>query len=515
MNQSQPNKSKLTCNLNFAIMLFFSALLVHLTLISSGQKVSPSNDAINVNPDTHLKINFDSKPQLGKSGFIKIFDNASDTLVDLLDLSIPPGPTSPDTTKGAIYSPVPYKYVSGNFTNKNTKPGTPSGLALPTSDKYQLTIIGRFTDGFHFYPVILNGNSATIYPHNNILDYGKTYYVQIDSEVFLTEGEEFKGIKGKEWSFSTKSSSPSLSSGTLTVSHDGSGDFNTIQGALDFIPDLNPNGITIFIKNGTYEEIVYFRNKSNINIIGENRDSVIIKYANNEVFNPHPPNIKTNELPGTFPSRRAAFAADNCKGLRLENMTIMTTAKGQAEGLLLNGEEMYVNHVTIIGSGDALQTNGSAYFNDCLIIGDGDTVLGRGPTFFKNCELRSFGTFMWIRNTEANHGNVFVNCIFKALGNETEIARTPTNHGKNYPFCEAVLLNCYLSGISPVGWGDVGGDPTNIHYWEFNSKNLSDSILVDTKHRHTASRQLIADKDSILIANYLNPSFVLGGWNPE
>jgi pectin methylesterase-like acyl-CoA thioesterase len=130
-------------------------------------------------------------------------------------------------------------------------------------------------------------------------------------------------------------------------------------------------------------------------------------------------------------------------------MTIMTTAKGQAEGLLLNGEQMFIKNVTIIGSGDALQTNGSAYFVNCLIIGDGDTVLGRGPAFFKNCELRSYGTFMWIRNTEANHGNIFVDCTFKTLGNgETEIARSPTNHGQNYHYCEAVLLNCKLSGIS-------------------------------------------------------------------
>ena len=26
----------------------------------------------------------------------------------------------------------------------------------------------------------------------------------------------------------------------------------------------------------------------------------------NEAFNPHPPNVATNEWPGTFPSRRAA-----------------------------------------------------------------------------------------------------------------------------------------------------------------------------------------------------------------
>jgi len=483
---------------------------------SNNFSLSPSPNSLMINPDTHLELIFNSKPVLGHSGQIRIYDASDNSLVDLLDLSIPPGPVEGDTSKGAVYTPVPYSYLPGNFTNKNTIPGTPSGLALPTSDKYQLTIIGGFTDGFHFYPVIIKDNKATIFPHNNMLEYDKTYYVQVDPNVFSFEEDSFNGINGRDWIFSTKKSPPSQNNTTITVSNNCPGDFNTIQGALDYITDNCSDTITIFVKKGFYEEIVYFRNKKNINIIGEDRDNVIVSYANNEVFNPHPINIKTNEMPGTFPSRRAAFAADNCRNIRIENMTIMTTAKGQAEGLLLNGEQMFIKNVTIIGSGDALQTNGSAYFVNCLIIGDGDTVLGRGPAFFKNCELRSYGTFMWIRNTEANHGNIFVDCTFKTLGNgETEIARSPTNHGKNYPYCEAVLLNCKLSGISPEGWGTIGGDPSNVHYWEFNSLNLIDGKPINASKRNPHSSQLPMKSDSLLIVNYMNPAYILNGWNPE
>ena len=42
---------------------------------------------------------------------------------------------------------------------------------------------------------------------------------------------------------------------------DGTGDFNTVQSAIDFIPDHNPKRVTIFTKNGVYEEIVYFCNR--------------------------------------------------------------------------------------------------------------------------------------------------------------------------------------------------------------------------------------------------------------
>ena len=273
--------------------------------------------------------------------------------------------------------------------------------------------------------------------------------------------------------------------------------------------------MTIFIRNGTYEEIVYFRNKTNLTLLGEDREKVVVHYANNEVFNPHPSNISTNEWPGTFPSRRAAFMADNSSDIQLINFTIRNTTRGQAEGLLLMGERNIVSHVTVVGSGDALQVNGPVYITDSLIVGDGDTILGRGPAFFNRTELQSGGVFMWIRNTAANHGNVFLNSTFRKRGaGTTELARAPINNGRAYPNAEAVLINCVLEGISPVGWGAMGGDTTNMHYWEYNSTNASDGKPVDVSQRKPESRQLTLPKDAEIIANYSNPAYVLG-WSPE
>jgi pectinesterase len=502
--------------------LIWSVLLCSLFPMYAGAQSAsfkrfPADKAINVNPDTHLELTFTDVPVPGKSGLIRIYDAANNRLVDLLDLSIPAGPTASTPSPSATYSPVPYDYTSGHYTNANTRPGTPSGVALPTPFNYQLTIIGGFTDGFHFYPVIIHDSTANIYLHNNLLEYGKTFYVQIDPGVLNLKDNSFSGIKGnKEWTFTTKSTPPSVDSEKLLVSADGSGDFNTVQGAVDFIPDFNQRKVTIFIKKGSYEEIVYFRNKSNITIVGEDRDKVIVFYANSEVFNPHPLTVLSNEMPGTFPSRRAAFAVDNSSKINLVNMTIKTTVYGQAEGLLVNGKEIIVSNVTVVGSGDALQSNGSVYYIDSHIIGAGDVILGRGPAFFYNCEINSNGPYMWIRNTSANHGNVFVNCRFQTPGTrETVLARAPTNGGKNYPYCEAVLINCALSGISPAGWGEVGGETTNVHYWEFNSTGISDGKPVDVSRRHPASRQLTMKNDAAIIENYKNPAYVLGGWTPK
>jgi pectinesterase len=476
----------------------------------------PADKATNVSPDTHLVLTFPSAPVLGKSGQIRIYDASDNRLVDTLDLSIPPGPTAGPGGPAAPYTPTPYEYTTAHPTNADTTPGTPSGAALPTSREYQLTIIGGFSDGFHFYPVIIHGNVATIYPHNNLLNYNKTYYVQIDPGVLTLADGGFRGISGSSgWMFTTKKSPPSANSARVVVAADGSGDFDTVQGAIDFVPDRSPRRITIFIRNGDYEEIVYFRNKSNMTILGEDRDKVVVSYANNEVFNPHPSNISTNEWPGTFPSRRAAFMGDNSTGIHLVNLTIKTTARGQAEGLLLMGDQNILSNVTVAGSGDALQVNGPVYITDSLIVGDGDTILGRGPAFFNRCEIQSNGVFMWIRNTAANHGNVFLDCSFRKRGTGvTELARAPINNGRAYPNAEAVLIHAKLQGISPVGWGVMGGDATNMHYWEFNSLNWGDGKPVDVSQRKPESKQLTMEKDAETIANYSNPAYVLG-WTPS
>jgi pectin methylesterase-like acyl-CoA thioesterase len=498
-------------------ILSAAALLVLLVSSATAQTLFPGNYAKGVNIDVQPKLTFSQPPVIGKSGKVRVYDVATDRLVDQLDLSIPPGPTERATGAAltAPYMAFPYPYERRAIpTNANTKPGTPSAGADPTPDIYQLTIIGGFTDGFHFYPIIVNGNTATIQLHHNLLEYGKSYYVLIDPGVLTVADGGFRGITDKQfWRFTTRRKSPNPHSAKITVSADGNGDFNTVQGAVDFVPDHSRKRITIVVRNGVYQEIVYFRNKDNLTIIGEDREKTVVRYANNEVFNPHPVNIRTNERPGTFPSRRAAFMADNSNEIHLVNLTLQTTAFGQAEGLLITGRRNILSNVQVIGSGDALQVNGPTYIVDSIIDGAGDTILGRGPAFFERCTLRSRSVFMWIRNTSDNHGNVFKNCTFTGTAEPTTLARSPKNGASTYPYAEAVLLNCTLSGIRPEGWSaaDEGG---KVRFWEYNSRN-PDGSPVDVSKRSPLSRQLDSKKDAKLISDYSSPAFVLEGWQPQ
>ncbi|MEZ4884000.1 MAG: hypothetical protein R3E32_04600 [Chitinophagales bacterium] len=185
--------------------------------------------------------------------------------------------------------------------------------------------------------------------------------------------------------------------------------------------------------------------------------------------------------------------------------------------MLVKGHEIIVSHVNIEGSGDALQATGTIYISDSKIQGFGDNVLGYGAVFFKNCDFVStYGPHMWVRNSDENHGNVCVNCTFRTIGDvETTIARTNDNRANGFPYCEAVLLNCSMEGVTSEGWSVKGNGISDIHYWEYNSTNISDGKPIGMSERNPISRQLTMESDSELINNYMNPAFVLDGWQPE
>src|ERR1043165_3567538 len=61
----------------------------------------------------------------------------------------------------------------------------------------------------------------------------------------------------------------------IIVSKDGKADFNTIQGAINSLPDSSATPRVIIIKNGVYDEKIYIE-KSNVVFEGENREKTII-----------------------------------------------------------------------------------------------------------------------------------------------------------------------------------------------------------------------------------------------
>src|SRR5919205_4283186 len=64
---------------------------------------------------------------------------------------------------------------------------------------------------------------------------------------------------------------------TLTVAQDGSGDYTTIQGAVNAVRDLSQEQVTIYVKKGVYHEKLIIPSwKTKISLIGESNTNTII-----------------------------------------------------------------------------------------------------------------------------------------------------------------------------------------------------------------------------------------------
>jgi pectinesterase len=477
----------------------------------------PSHGAKDVNPDTHLVLTFPSIPSIGISGFIRIYNAVDKQLVDSIDMKIPssPYPTGrdPKNTKG-------------------TTKGADGSSALPGT--YQTTVVGGRS--FYFFPIIVHDRVATVYLHANKLQYGQTYFVKVDSSVLKPAGGIFPGITSNDsWIFTTKSAPPSKNATRVVVVANGSGDFNTLQGAIDFLPAHPPKQVTIFIRTGDYEELVVIHNKSNVIIRGEDRDKVRVGYPNNSFFN-----IKKTRYP---------FTITNSADLQLSSFTVSNYFIGQAEAMYVNAKRIILDHMTLDGSGDAFTTEKgtSVYFVDSKLSGHGDTILGYGAVFFHRSEVHSIGPFSWTRTAHGNHGNIFVNSSLIAVNkplpwtvtaanprgqmSESVFARLTYNckgtdmtamsdaeiekSRCNFPYAEMVLINTKAIGVSARGWGEVQGPPfrkSNVHFWEYNTMDANGSP-VDVSKRADIGKQLTMAKNATMIADYSNPVFVLG-WRP-
>ncbi|KAI0432040.1 pectinesterase [Xylaria sp. FL1042] len=432
----------------------------------SDVQLYPADGQQNINPDAQLRVTFSSPPSIGSSGKINVYDSKDKKLVDTLDLSIP-------------FSPSPY----GNGSTKANYTDT---------TKYQTNIIGGLD--FYFYPIIVRNNTATIYLHNNQLTYGRTYFVEIEPSVLKPANGSFSGFTlDRPWTFSTKAYGPRDGTTTVMVAADGSGDFNTVQGAIDWVPANPVKRTTIYIKNGNYEEL-----------------KTIVGYPNNSAFNP--PNRQG-------PSRRPAFSFRGVSDLQLSSFTINNYYPGQAEAVLADGVRLILDHMSLNGAGDALTTYGTIYVTDSKLTGTGDTVLGYGSVYWLRSRIESYGAVTWTRTVQGIHGNIFVDSTIIGLEGDSTFARLPDNSGgvmDNWPYAEMVLINTKTDGIVAEGWGPVQGPPfdsSRVKFWEFNTTNLQGQPI-DVSQRLNVSRQLTLPRDRQVIDEYKNPVNILGGWRP-
>jgi hypothetical protein len=432
---------------------------------------SPAKGADGICIDTTLAVTFDQTPHLGTSGTIAIH-RADGSIADQIDLA------DPNSSK---------RYIGG---------AQAGGVPYP----------------FNYYPVIITGNTATIYPHQT-LDYGQSYYLTMDSGVITDDnGKPFPGFSDRHtWRFQTRATGPADGTTHLTVSPDSRGDFCTVQGAIDFVPVNNTHRVVISVQPGVYNEIIYVRSsKALITVDGGDRDQTVIQYPNNNNFN--------GAVSGNF---RTMFGVD-APDFILTNITLHNTTPhggSQAEAFRGNNQRIFLNHVNLISFQDTLLLGEnpptSAFVNDSYIEGDVDFMWGYGTVFFQNCELKavtSNGYYTQIRNGQGVNGDVFVNCRLTRAGDSITGSYLSRIDPTVFPYSQVVYINTAMGPhIRPVGWLlNNATEAPDVQFWEYHSTDL-DGAPLDVSQRASFSRQL-SDAEA---ARWSDPAFVLGGWVPD
>jgi len=380
---------------------------------TEGTAPAPGGDRVCA--DAPLVLTLEAPPVLGSKGFVKIFKAGGDE-VDRIDLADISGVNIRED--GTM---VPRQQVTGSntFTDK-----------LPSGGNTRLV---------HYTPFRISGNSLVIRPHCMALDFDTEYYVTVDESVCG------KAVAAGEWKFTTK---PAPSTSSVHVAADGSGDFCTLQRALCHVSD----GAVISMADGSYEGLLYLRNRKDLSVKGDSRDGVRIVYPNCEHY-----------MSGS--SARCLWLVENCDNLILENLTIENSfgdLNGQAEAIYFNSgnntHRLTIENCSLLSYQDTFLCKGSVWVHNSLIAGHCDFIWGYPKAcLFENCEIRSraAGYIVQARvKSASDKGFVFLNCKLTAeKGVKDGTMYLARSSGQADCYDNVSYIGCTMSPvIAPAGW---------------------------------------------------------------
>lgn len=276
----------------------------------------------------------------------------------------------------------------------------------------------------------------------------------------------------------------------MVVATDGSGDYRSIQEAINNTKSFPYQRITIWIKNGLYKEkIRVYEWNTNLSLIGEDPDSTIIVY--DDYFN------KINKGPNsTFHTPTLSVEAT---GTILKNLKIMNSAGnvGQAVALAITADRVKVDNCSIIGNQDTVYLSGAdskIYFKECHIQGSTDFIFGQATAVFDNCTINSSSdSYITAASTPEGvpFGFVFINCKLTASNTvESVYLGRPWRYN-----AKTVFINCDMGAhINDKGWHDWGKPES--HQKSFYAEYGSTGPGANAKQRVKWSHQLTKKQQS-------------------
>lgn len=306
------------------------------------------------------------------------------------------------------------------------------------------------------------------------------------------------------------------------VAKDGSGDFTTVQAAID--ASLDDVRTTIFIKSGLYEEKVMIGSHSKtskklLSLIGEEREKVIISWDDH-----NGKKIMYDGREVTSGTPQSATFTINAPDFYAENITIQNTyTSKQAVALYNVGDKQTFKNCNIIGYQDThyLKKGRRSYFLECYIEGGTDYICAGGTAIFEKCTLKSVRNGSYITAPEDisaftvagdkkyYYGFIFRNCTLTSdAGVEVYLGRPWQGTSSS------VFLSCEMNNIKPAGWSTWSGDNHLTSFFaEHNSLNADGSVL-DVSARVDWSYQLTEDEVNTYYTNEKIYSFASGSYDP-
>lgn len=242
---------------------------------------------------------------------------------------------------------------------------------------------------------------------------------------------------------------------TIFVARDGTGEFRTVDEAIEVCRAFMDYHKVIFVKRGVYKEkLILPQWLQNIEICGEDRDHTIITYDDHA-------NIRTVERPkgiGTFRTYTLKIEGND---ITLKNITIENNSArlGQAVALHTEGDRLKFINCRFLGHQDTVYTgvaNTRLYFKDCYIEGTTDFIFGPSTAWFEHCTIHcKANSYITAASTpkDVDYGYVFNECTVTAAPEVEKLylGRPWRDYGYT------LFMHCSLPRqICPEGW----------HHWQ-------------------------------------------------
>ena len=290
---------------------------------------------------------------------------------------------------------------------------------------------------------------------------------------------------------------------TLVVSRDGTGDFRTLQEAVESARAFMDYTVTIYVKNGVYKEKVIVPSwVENIDIIGEDRDKTIITYDDH---------ANINKM-GTFRTYTVKVEGSD---ITFKNLTIENNAAqlGQAVALHTEGDRLKFINCRILGNQDTIYTGAKftrLYFKDCYIDGTTDFIFGPSTALFENCMIHSKrNSYVTAASTpkEAKYGYIFKHCKLTAEPGVDKVYL-----GRPWrPYAYTLFIECELGKhIVLAGWHNWGkqSNEETARYMEY--KNTGEGA--NASERVAWSKQLTKKEAEAVTVDAIFGT--QSNWNP-